>query len=65
MSAPWIRPIDPAPIDCTEINEALRYPARYEARRAAGQAEIDALFVAHNARVRAAQEERWSLEEQS
>ncbi|MEH3121203.1 MAG: hypothetical protein PGN16_04350 [Sphingomonas phyllosphaerae] len=63
MSAPWIRPIDPTPIDCTEINEALRYPARYEARRAAAQAEIDALFSEHNARVRAEQEARWAAEE--
>lgn len=63
MSAPWIRPVDPTPIDCTEINEALRYPARYAARRAAGQAEIDALFTEHNARVWAEMEARWAAEE--
>lgn len=63
MGAPWIRPIEDKPIECDAINEALRYPARYEMRRAAGQAEIDALFARHNARVRAAQEARWAAEE--
>lgn len=52
-------------IDCTEINEALRYPERYEARRVAGQAEIDALFAAHNARVWAEMERRWAEEEKA
>ena len=46
-----------------EIQAYWRDPRPFEAARKQGQAEIDALFAEHNARVRAKQEARWAKEE--
>lgn len=52
-----------ASFDFSEIEAYWRNPAPFEAARIAGQAQIDALFVEHDAAVRRAQEARWALEE--
>jgi hypothetical protein len=51
-----------ASFDFSEIEAYWRDPAPFEAARIAGQAQIDALFVKHDASVRRAQEVRWQLE---
>lgn len=50
------------PPDLSVLRHALANPEQYRAEREHEQAKIDALFVGHDARVRAVQEARWALE---
>lgn len=60
---PWLAFREERPIATDAIVWALANPAAYEAERAAGQAKINALFAAHDARSLAAQQARWDEEE--
>jgi hypothetical protein len=48
--------------DFSEIEAYWRDPTPFDAARVEGQARIDALFVPHEARVKAQMEARWASE---
>ena len=55
-----------APENNFETLEAYwRDPTPFEAEQVAGQAQINALFAPHEARIRAQMEARWAAEEES
>lgn len=57
--------IDGAPLFVPTLEAYWRDPRPFEAAKREGQAQVKALFSAHDARVRAEQEARWAREGQA